>query len=246
MEDQAVVQLLNLSTGKVIAQLNDAQLKLLKAHLEQESATDTNFFIAPETVDWMRGEGAGELADRLKAVLGDSEELAVGLAPILSDAPGRVQGRLLTLETKAPLVGYKVEAYDVDVLFDDFLGWGYTDPEGRFEIRFEESAFKDRSLGVELEGDPEVKLRILDRECVPLGADAEDVPVGGGAKVLVSSVGIVRAMETDFGDIYVSQEGKVVAPVLDDAAAICPQCGATYRSGFETCSDCNVPLHHLV
>ena len=59
-------------------------------------------------------------------------------------------------------------------------------------------------------------------------------------------VGIIRAREVDFRDIFASETGELVAPVLDPgAAAICPRCGALYRSGFPTCSDCQIPLRPL-
>ena len=74
-----------------------------------------------------------------------------------------------------------------------------------------------------------MKLRILDTE-----GDEVDV------------VGMVRSMQADFGDIFVSAAGKVIVPALDpDAAGICPRCGATYRSGFPACSDGQVPVRPL-
>lgn len=62
----------------------------------------------------------------------------------------------------------------------------------------------------------------------------------------VGSVGMVRGQTVDFRDLFVSAAGKVIAPILDpEAAAICPGCGALYRSGISTCGDCQVPLHLL-
>ena len=74
---------------------------------------------------------------------------------------GHIRGRLLGLETPSPLAGYKIEVYDEDIAFDDLLGRCYTDSQGKFELHFDESAFKD-SVTMDIEGDPEVKLRILD------------------------------------------------------------------------------------
>jgi hypothetical protein len=60
-------------------------------------------------------------------------------------------------------------------------------------------------------------------------------------------IGIIVAMDADFGDVFISAGGKLIAPVLDPtAAAICPQCGALYRAGFSTCSDDQTPLRPLV
>jgi hypothetical protein len=56
-----------------------------------------------------------------------------------------------------PLAGILVQAYDKDVLFDDFLGSDRTDSDGRFEIQFTELAFRDV-----IEERPDVYLRIFD------------------------------------------------------------------------------------
>jgi len=59
----------------------------------------------------------------------------------------------------------------------------------------------------------------------------------------VGCVGTIQAREADFGDIFVSEKGELIAPVFHaEAAGICPSCGAVYRSGFPTCSDCQVPV----
>src|SRR5690606_29951615 len=48
----------------------------------------------------------------------------------------RVRGVVVEAGTGAPVAGYRVAAFDRDVLSDDFLGDCDTDAEGRFEIRF--------------------------------------------------------------------------------------------------------------
>ena len=58
-------------------------------------------------------------------------------------------------KSNSPLTGYKIEVFDEDIAFDDLLGWCYSDPRGRFALRFEESAFKDSAI----EGQPELELR---------------------------------------------------------------------------------------
>lgn len=55
----------------------------------------------------------------------------------------RVRGVVVEAGTGAPVAGYRVAAFDRDVLSDDFLGDCDTDAEGRFEIRFLETDFKD-------------------------------------------------------------------------------------------------------
>ncbi|MGH9862579.1 MAG: hypothetical protein ACRD35_04070 [Candidatus Acidiferrales bacterium] len=222
------IQLLNLSTGQVIGSLNQAQFELLKKSLVQKSPYDTNFFVNPEALEILREQGAGEVADLLATALGGAEKLEIGYVPTHATRQGRVRGRLLDLASQSPLSGYKVEAYDQDILADDFLGWGYADAEGSFEIGFDESAFKPTGQ-LTIEGKPEVKLRILNREGDEVGV-----------------VGIMRAAKAEFGTLYVSPAGKIIAPAFDPSAtAICPSCGATYRRGFNTCADCEVPLHLL-
>jgi hypothetical protein len=219
MVDDKTLQLINLSTGEVIARLNDAQVQDLRKYVEQESTSDTSFHITSETVESLRA-----VADLLATALGDAQEVRVGYAPI-PDGSARVRGRLLALESNSPLVGLKIETYDEDIAFDDCLGWCYSDLLGRFEFRFDEAAFKDAAT-LNIEGQPELKVRILNPEGAELGW-----------------VGVLREKDADFGDIFVAASGKVIAPVLyPGAAAICPNCGSLYRAGFTTCSDDQTPL----
>lgn len=55
----------------------------------------------------------------------------------------RVRGVVVEEGTGAPVAGYRVAAFDQDVIRDDFLGDCDTDADGRFEIRFLETDFKD-------------------------------------------------------------------------------------------------------
>src|SRR5438105_12402501 len=163
MTDEGTMQLWNLSTGERVATLSNLQFDSLKSLLVEESATDTSFFVTADTVEYVREQGADELATILTKVLGSVKEMEIGCARASSTGAGRVRGRLLGLEQQTPLIGYKIEAYDHDVIFDDVLGWTYVDAQGKFELRFDESAFKD-PRAFDLEGEPDVKLRILNRE----------------------------------------------------------------------------------
>ncbi len=58
-----------------------------------------------------------------------------------------------------PLAGLQVQAFDEDMISDDFLGECLTDAEGRFEIRFLDSAFKDV-----VETRPDLYLIVVDPE----------------------------------------------------------------------------------
>jgi hypothetical protein len=69
--------LVNLSTGEVIAGLNDDLVKQLKTYLEQESRSDTSFYIRPETTDYLHTRGADELANLLATALANTQGLFV-------------------------------------------------------------------------------------------------------------------------------------------------------------------------
>src|SRR5258706_455837 len=133
---EALARMVNLATGNVVGELDEAQLGFLRKHLQQESESDTSFLFDQEIADWMREQGAEDLANLLQKDLGSSKELSVGIAPLLRDAPGRARGRLLALENQAPLAGYKVEAFDHHMFSDRLLGWDYSDAQGWFEIQF--------------------------------------------------------------------------------------------------------------
>lgn len=323
MAGEPLARMVNLSTGNVVGELDATQLGFLRKHLEQESESDTSFVFVPETADWMREQGAVELANLLQKELGNAKELSLGIAPLLRDAPGRVRGRLLELGNQSPLAGYKVEAFDHHMFSDRLLGWNYSGAQGRFEVLFGEAALGHRRLSLHAETIPEVKLRITNSESIrtvtngsigtandasssfpgvgssrsvaesvvsrggappipggesseaatiednnddeehdnPAGGDVAEIAAEGamedeaaitdaGGEVLDESVvegevGSITGMETEWGDIFVSGDGKLIAPVLDGAAAVCPQCGSTYDRGTATCGDCHVPLYQV-
>jgi hypothetical protein len=219
------LHLVNLSTGEVIAPLSDAQVKALTTFFEKESRADTSFFITPEAIEFLCSRGAEELADLLATALGDTHGLPVGYAPVGKTGSYRAHGRVLALESNSPLTGYKLEVFDEDITADDLLGWCYSDPQGRFDFRFEQSEFKDSRI----EGQPELELRISDIDGVALGW-----------------VGILRERDADFHDIFISADGKVVAPVgYPGAAAVCPTCGALFRVGPTHCDEDQTPLRPL-
>jgi hypothetical protein len=71
-----------------------------------------------------------------------------------------VTGRVTRRDTHAGIHGLRVEAWDEDRSHDDSLGVDLTNRDGSFLIRFSESNFKSF-----VKGDPEVFLRIRDRDC---------------------------------------------------------------------------------
>ena len=213
-------QIINLSNGRPIATLSEGQLEILRAHLYQESETDTNFSITPEMVDDLRQEGAIDLATLFGPALRDVAELRVGYAPVGGVGSDAVRGRLLDLATFAPLVGYKIEIYDRGLAFDELIAWCYADGQGRFDYRFKASPLDDAR---------EIELRVFDLEGKRVG-----------------SAGASRDHQANFGDLFVRGQSEVIAPVFDSAAAaICPSCGALFATGAGICNDCQVSIRRL-
>lgn len=68
-----------------------------------------------------------------------------------------VLGIVVEAESRRPLPGLRVRAFDKDLFRDDDLGEALTDAAGRFEIRFTEAQFRDFT-----ETAPDLYLRIYD------------------------------------------------------------------------------------
>ena len=68
-----------------------------------------------------------------------------------------VLGIVVEEESRRPLQGLRVRAFDKDLIRDDDLGEALTDEAGRFEIRFTEAQFRDFT-----ETAPDLYLRIYD------------------------------------------------------------------------------------
>jgi len=73
----------------------------------------------------------------------------------------RIFGRIRRKETGQGISGLKVKALDKDLLFDDRLGSAITDEDGRFEIRYDASDFRDF-----FEQRPDIYLRVVDAKGV--------------------------------------------------------------------------------
>ena len=69
----------------------------------------------------------------------------------------RVTGVVRVQETKRPLAGLIIRAYDKDLLYDDLLGNATTDALGRFEIHYSGSDFREL-----FEQHPDIYFIILD------------------------------------------------------------------------------------
>lgn len=78
-------------------------------------------------------------------------------------------GRVVDCETKRPVVGVKVLAFDADWLQDDYLGFAFTDSTGKFIITYSSVDFKLGTwINVELIGGPDLYFRIEDAGGSPL------------------------------------------------------------------------------
>jgi carotenoid cleavage dioxygenase len=71
----------------------------------------------------------------------------------------RVFGVIEEEETRRPLAGLVVRAFDRDLIFDDRLGFTITDGDGRFEIRYASEQFRDL-----WESQPDIYLRVFDAD----------------------------------------------------------------------------------
>lgn len=78
-------------------------------------------------------------------------------------------GRVLDCETKLPISGVKVKAFDADWLQDDYLGFAFTDVTGKFIITYSGVDFRQGTwIDVELIGGPDLYFTIEDAGGHPL------------------------------------------------------------------------------
>ena len=60
--------------GAVLGTIDEADFKVLVDYLEEESETDVDYYISPETIDMLKDDGASpELLALLREAVGDSE-----------------------------------------------------------------------------------------------------------------------------------------------------------------------------
>jgi len=73
-----VVKLYDKNSGQYLGRIDDDQLKFLMDNLEEESLTDTDYYINRATLDLLKEKGMGQdLARMLEGALGESDELEV-------------------------------------------------------------------------------------------------------------------------------------------------------------------------
>jgi hypothetical protein len=73
-----VIVLRDKSTGATVGNITEEQLQFLIAHLEEESASDTDYYLNQATLDAFAEEGADpQLLDVLRRALGDREDMDI-------------------------------------------------------------------------------------------------------------------------------------------------------------------------
>lgn len=75
----------------------------------------------------------------------------------------KLTGRVLAQESKEPLSGLKVRAYDKDLLYDDLLGSAVTNEQGEFAMEFTEKDFSEL-----FESKPDIYLAIYSNTFEPI------------------------------------------------------------------------------
>lgn len=73
-----MIQLYDKDSGRTVGAISEAQLKFLVAQLEEESATDKDYFIDRETLELFERNGADPgLLTLLRTALGEREEMEI-------------------------------------------------------------------------------------------------------------------------------------------------------------------------
>jgi carotenoid cleavage dioxygenase len=96
----------------------------------------------------------------------------------------RIEGVVRERESGRPLPGFTVRAFDRDVLRDDHLGDAPTDADGRFEIRFSDTLFKDA-----IESRPDIYLCVF--------APGADQPVQDTSCAVRENAGTLERFEIE-------------------------------------------------
>jgi hypothetical protein len=66
------------SSGRLIGQVTEEQFQFLHDHLEEESESDDDYFLTPDTIDMLADDGADEaLVELLRNALGEKDDLEI-------------------------------------------------------------------------------------------------------------------------------------------------------------------------
>ncbi len=159
-----MIKLINRRNGEVLGELPEAQFDATFGEcLVSEGPRDVDYYVTAETLEGLTLAGVwAELVAAWGGVLMGEVGVDVGWEPQPAGAEYTLRGQVLNAAGE-PAGGFCVTAFDEDVFTpDDYLGWAFTRPDGSFELGFTGEDFKERFAGVDLEGAPEVYLRVLD------------------------------------------------------------------------------------
>jgi hypothetical protein len=73
-----IINLYNAETNDLLGAITEADLKVLADALEEESLTDTDYFISPDTIEMIGdGRATDHLLNLLRKAIGNSEGMEV-------------------------------------------------------------------------------------------------------------------------------------------------------------------------
>ena len=73
-----MIKLIDVQSNAEIGEITQPQLDFLISQLEEESATDTDYYINADTLDYFAQQGADEaLVAQLRAALGDRNDMDI-------------------------------------------------------------------------------------------------------------------------------------------------------------------------
>jgi hypothetical protein len=77
-KEEKVVKLYDKSTGQYLGRIDDDQLQFLIDNLEEESFTDTDYYINRATLDLLKKKGLSEdLSKMIEGAMGESDEVEI-------------------------------------------------------------------------------------------------------------------------------------------------------------------------
>ena len=158
-----MLHLIRLADGQILTTVSQADATILETTLIRGFDKTPEWLIKGPTIDLLLSHGlsanaAGVLRQELTESGGPQIEL--GFEPVVAEHTHSLKGQLQDAKTHAPIGGALVQGFDEDLVDDDALGWTFSRPDGSFQLMFHEKDFTERIAGINIEGAPEVYLKI--------------------------------------------------------------------------------------